>query len=103
MELDWDTGIDWDAYLPEAQVIQSLDDIDLQAEHTEDNRRIFRLEDFIAFNIKTKELTVFDISNIEDLSIIGTAIPIFPDINDDDGKSDNEDDEDNGPRRIRGG
>ncbi|KDN48698.1 hypothetical protein RSAG8_02685, partial [Rhizoctonia solani AG-8 WAC10335] len=100
MELDWDSGIHWDAYLPEAQVIQSLDDIDLQAEHTEDNRRIFRLEDFIAFNIKTKELTVFDISNIEDLSIIGNAIPIFPDINDDDGKSDNEDDEDNGPRRA---
>ncbi|KAG8722971.1 hypothetical protein FRC11_002608, partial [Ceratobasidium sp. 423] len=87
MDLDnWDAVIDWDAYLPEAQVIQSLDDIDLQAEHTDDDRRIFRLEDFVVYNTKTKQRTVFDISNIEDLCIIGNAIPIFPDINDDDGK-----------------
>ncbi|CAE6457888.1 unnamed protein product [Rhizoctonia solani] len=98
MELDWDTNIDWDEYLPEPQVIQSLDDIDLQAEHTDDNRRIFRLEDFVAFDIKTKERTVFDISNIDGLCIIGNAIPIFPDINDDDGRrSDYDgDDEDSG-------
>ncbi|CAE6423573.1 unnamed protein product [Rhizoctonia solani] len=101
MDIDWDTDIDWDEYLPEAQVIQSLDDIDLQAEHTDDNRRIFRLEDFVAFNIKTKERTVFDISKIEDLCIIGNAIPIFPDINDDDGKGSDfdEGDEDESPRR----
>ncbi|CAE6445450.1 unnamed protein product [Rhizoctonia solani] len=87
MDLDnWAADIDWDAYLPEAQVIQSLDDIDLQAEHTDDNRRIFRLEDFVVYNTNTRQRTSLDISNIENLCIIGNAIPIFPDVNDDDGK-----------------
>ncbi|KAF8674221.1 Cytosine specific DNA methyltransferase replication foci domain [Rhizoctonia solani] len=82
---NWENSIDWDEYLPEAQIIQSMDDIDLQVEHTDDNRRIFRLENFIVYDTKTKQLATFDISNVEQMSIIGKAIPIFPDINDDDG------------------
>ncbi|CAE6460712.1 unnamed protein product [Rhizoctonia solani] len=83
---NWYSKVDWDEYLPEAQVIQSLDDIDLQAEHTDDDRRIFRLEDFIVYNAKTKERIVFDTANVEDLRIVGNATPIFPDLNDDDGR-----------------
>ncbi|CCO38223.1 hypothetical protein BN14_12391 [Rhizoctonia solani AG-1 IB] len=86
MDLDnWENRIDWDDYIPEAQTIQSMDDIDLEVEHTNDNRRIFRLENFVIYDTKTRRLAAFDISNVDSLCIIGKAIPIIPDINDDDG------------------
>ncbi|CEL55663.1 DNA (cytosine-5-)-methyltransferase [Rhizoctonia solani AG-1 IB] len=62
-----------------------MDDIDLEVEHTNDNRRIFRLENFVIYDTKTRRLAAFDISNVDSLCIIGKAIPIIPDINDDDG------------------
>ncbi|KAG9099586.1 hypothetical protein FRC06_005127 [Ceratobasidium sp. 370] len=78
----WHERVDWARFLDEKAVIQSLDDADVQAEHgISDDRRIFRLTDFFAFDKNTMQLVTLNVEKIDGLTIAGHAIPMIPDDN----------------------
>lgn len=97
MDVDnWFEFLDWENYPDEGIVLRSLDDIDLEAEHHGDDRRIFRLEDFFVCDENdTRRLRPLDFDRLDNLCIAGKAIPIFPDDGDDGENNDGEDETSN--------
>ncbi|QRV90058.1 DNA (cytosine-5-)-methyltransferase [Ceratobasidium sp. AG-Ba] len=78
----WHERVDWENFLPEEVIIQSLDDADIQAEHNiNDNRRIFRLTDFFVYDKPSMSLVALNLERLDNLSIAGRAIPMIPDDN----------------------
>jgi hypothetical protein len=91
MDVDnWSELVDWESYQDESKVLQLIEDIDLEAEHHGDDRRIFRLEDFFVYDEKNTSLLPLDFDKLDNLYIAGKAIPIFPDNNDDDTDAEDE-------------
>lgn len=91
MDIDnWYELVDWSAYQSESKVLRLIDDIDLEAEYHGDDRRIFRLEDFFVYDETNTRLLPLDFNRLDNLSIAGKAIPIFPDNNADDTDAEDE-------------
>ncbi|KAG8689215.1 hypothetical protein FRC08_011042, partial [Ceratobasidium sp. 394] len=79
---EWHERVDWANFLEENVVIKSLDDADVQAEHgIGDDKRIFRLTDFFAFDKNTMKLATLELERLDGLMIAGRAIPMIPDDN----------------------
>lgn len=96
----WHERVDWVNFSDEKAFIQLLDDADVQAEHgISDDRRIFRLTDFFAFDKNTMKLVTLDLEKLDSLTIAGHAVPMIPDDNageDDNNEDDNTSEDDQG-------
>ncbi|KAG8730865.1 hypothetical protein FRC12_020039, partial [Ceratobasidium sp. 428] len=78
----WYERVDWPNFREEKRLIQEMNDADIQTEcGLGDDKWLFRLTDFFAFDKNTMKLVTLDPEKLDHLLIAGRSIPVIADDN----------------------